>query len=83
MVSATFDSHVFFIELRAAGFNDSQAEALVNTIKKAHKDADLATKSDIKDLRYKMREMRYQIIISLGGIIAVAVAILAALNKLL
>ena len=33
-------------------------------------------------IRHEMREMRYQIIISLGGMLAVAVVILAGLIKL-
>ena len=89
MSSITFDSHLFFTELKESGFDDHQAEAVIKTFKRAHEDANLATKDDIKDLRneitrvrHEMREMRYQIIISLGGIIAVAVAVLAALIKL-
>ena len=94
MSSITFDIQPFFTELKEAGFDDQQAEAVINTFKKVYEDADLATKSDIKDLRqemrheirevrHEMREMRYQIIISLGGMIAVAVAILAALIKMM
>ena len=66
---------------------------MVNTFKRVYEDADLATRGDIKglrqemsqeirDVRHEMREMRYQIIISLGGMIAVAVVILAGLIKL-
>ena len=93
MSSITFDSYPIYTELKEAGFNDQQAEAMVNTFKRVYEDANLATKGDIKDLRqemrqeirevrHEMREMRYQIIISSGGMIAIAVAILAALIKL-
>ena len=86
MSSITFDSYPIYTELKEAGFNDQQAEAMVNTFKRVYEDANLATKGDIKELRQEMRheirEVRYQIIISLGGMIAVAVAILAALIKM-
>ncbi len=82
MSSITFDSYPIYTELKEAGFNDQQVEAMINTFKRVYEDANLATKGDIKDLRHEMREMRYQIIITLGGMIAVAVAILAALIKM-
>ena len=89
MSSITFDSCPIYTELKEAGFNDQQAEAMVNTFKRVYEDANLATKGDIKelrqeirDVRHEMREMRYQIIISLGGMITVAVVILAGLIKL-
>ena len=86
MSSITFDSYPIYTELKEAGFNDQQAEAMVNTFKRVYEDANLATKGDIKELRqemrHEMRELRYQIIVSLGGMIAVAVAILAALMKM-
>ena len=86
MSSITFDSYPIYTELKEAGFNDQQAEAMVNTFKRVYEDANLATKGDIKELRqemrHEMRELRYQIVISLGGMIAVAVAILAALIKM-
>ena len=86
MSSITFDSYPIYAELKEAGFNDQQAEAMVNTFKRVYEDANLPTKGDIKELRHEMNvirhEMRYQIIISLGGMIAVAVAILAALIKM-
>ena len=86
MSSITFDSYPIYTELKEAGFNDQHAEAMVNTFKRVYEDANLATKGDIKELRqemrHEMRELRYQIVISLGGMIAVAVAILAALIKM-
>ena len=86
MSSITFDSYPIYTELKEAGFNDQQAEAMVNTFKRVYEDANLATKGDIKELRqemrHEMRELRYQTVISLGGMIAVAVAILAALIKM-
>ena len=75
MSSATFDTHQLILTLKQAGFNDDQAEAVLETVKTAQKEADLATKTDL-------RELRYQLVISFGGMLTVAVVILAALIQL-
>jgi hypothetical protein len=45
-------------------------------------DTQLATKQDINDLRRDMHEMEYRIITRIGGMIVIAVGILAAIIKL-
>ena len=76
MNAVVFDTHLFVNDLKAAGFNDEQAEAVVNTVKKAYKEADVATKSDLRELEYRLK-------ISLGTMLAIAVSILAVLIKVL
>ena len=76
MNAIVFDTHLFVTELKAAGFDGRQAEAVVNTIKKSHKEADLATKFDL-------RELEYRLTIHLGSMLAVAVGALAVIIKVL
>ena len=76
MNAIVFDTHLFVNELKVAGFNDKQAEAVVNTIRKAHKAADIATKADL-------RELEYRLTICVGTMLAVAVGTLAVLIKVL
>ena len=76
MNAIVFDTHLFVSELKGAGFNDKQAEAVVNTIRKAHKVADIATKADL-------RELEYRLTIRVGTMLAVAVGALAVLIKVL
>ena len=76
MNAIVFDTHLFVTELKAAGFDDRQAEAVVSTIKKSHKEADLSTKADLSELEYRLT-------IHLGSMLAVAVGILAVLIKFL
>ena len=91
MNAITFDTYQFVTELKDAGFDERQAEAVVNTIKKSHRDADVATKGDIKDLRNEMRgEMRElehrltnQLTTRFGVMLVTAVTILAVLMKVL
>ena len=51
MSSTTFDTHQLILTLKQAGFNDNQAEAVLETVKEARKEADLATKTDLRELR--------------------------------
>ena len=76
MNAIVFDTHLFVSELKVAGFNDKQAEAVVNTIRKAHKVADITTKADL-------RELEYRLTIRVGTMLAVAVGALAVLIKVL
>ena len=63
------------------------AAAVVNTIKKSHQNADVATKGSIKDLcielRHEMRELEHRLTIRFGVMLAAAVGILAALMEIL
>ena len=83
MNAVTFDTYQLISDLKGVGFNERQAEAVVNTIKKAHKDADVATKGDIKELRHEMRELEHRLTIRFGVMLAAAVGMLAVLMKIL
>ena len=87
MNAVTFDTYQLVSDLKVVGFNERQAEAVVNTIKKAHKDADVATKGDIKELRtelrHEMRELEHRLTIRFGVMLAAAVGMLAVLMKIL
>jgi len=72
MTTTTFDTLAFAKKLKAAGFTDEQAETL------AHAQAELiderlATKSDLERLELRLT-------IRMGGMLALAVAFLAALK---
>jgi len=60
MPGFTFDTHESVKSLKAAGFNEAQAEALIAEFKKGHESgiAHLATKDDIKDTPQKIKEAR-------------------------
>ena len=87
MNGITFDTYQLISDLKEVGFNERQAEAVVNTIKKSHKDADVATKGDIKDLRHEMRELEHrlsnQLTMRFGVMLAAAVGMLAVLMEIL
>ena len=87
MNAVTFDTYQLISDLKGVGFNERQAEAVVNTIKKAHKDADVATKGDIKELRHEMRELEHrltnQLTMRFGVMLATAVGMLSVLMKIL
>ncbi len=87
MTTITFDTHEFFNELKNAGFSEQQAEvitklqkaAVAATLEQARHELDLdniATKRDLK-------ELELQLTIKMGAMLSVAVAIIAALVKLL
>lgn len=83
MASITFDTHKFVRTLKAAGVPESQAEAISDAFKEAQGEAELATKYDINDLKRDMHDMEQRLIIRLGGLIAVAIGLVAALVKLI
>ena len=80
MNAVTFDTYQFVSELKQAGFNDTQAEAVVNGIKRSHKEADIATKLD---LERGLRELEYRLTTRFGVMLAAAVGILAVLIRVL
>jgi phage I-like protein len=53
MALTTFDTHELVKDLKAAGFNDTQAEAVTQAVKNAREIdlSDLATKAEITALR--------------------------------
>ncbi len=75
MSTIAFDTLAYAKKLKAAGFNEAQAEALAQAQAELV-DERLATKQDLKELEYRL-------IIRLGTMIVVAVGIVATLVKLL
>ncbi len=71
MAPITFDTPKFIRTLKAVGAPKSQAQG----------EAELATKHDINDLKRDMHDMEQRLIIRLGGLIALAIGIVAALVK--
>ena len=93
MRAIAFDTLEFVKRLRAANFTEAQAEAMAEAIA-AVVTEQLATKADIAELRRELgaeiesvrreiKESEYRLTIRLGGMLAAAVAVVAALVKLL
>lgn len=76
MASITFDTHKFIRTIKAAGISEEQAEAIAMAFREAHLEAELATKTDL-------RELEYRLIIKLGAMMMAAIAAVATLVKLL
>ncbi|MGH6901512.1 MAG: hypothetical protein ACREIR_02080 [Geminicoccaceae bacterium] len=92
MASAIFDTHAFIKRLTAAGMPEQQAEALAEESTRLVGEQ-VATKQDVALLRADLELLRAditameqrikdQLTIRLGGMLAAAVAIIAALVKL-
>ena len=75
MSSIAFDTLAYAKRLKAAGFNEQQAEALAEAQVELI-DERLATKQDL-------RELEYRLIIRLGAMLVVAISIVATLVKVL
>jgi hypothetical protein len=82
MATAIFDTHAFVKRLAAAGMPVEQAEILAEENARLLGEQ-LATKHDIALLRADMDRLRDQLTIRLGAMLAGAIAIVAALVKLL
>ena len=76
MATITFDTHKFVRTLKEAGIPENQAEAIADAFRDAHIEAELATKTDL-------RELEYRLIIKLGAMMMAAIAVVATLVKLL
>ena len=76
MTTITFDTHKFIRTLKDAGIPESQAEAISEAFRAAHIEAEVATKTDL-------RELEYRLIIKLGAMMMAGIATVAALVKLL
>ncbi len=74
MTTITFDTQEAVIKLKAVGVSQEQADAFVRAIVESQ--YELATKRDLTDLENRL-------IIKLGGLIAIAIGIVAVLLKLL
>ncbi len=80
MAAITFDTHEFVKKLKAAGFSESQAEAVAEAQRDSLAqalDSQLATKTDISRLELKLIEhegefklIKWMLGIILGGVIA-------------
>ena len=82
MATVTFDTHKFIRRLRDSGMPDEQAEALTDALRDVQSEAELATKRDIQDLAMRIREVELPLTIKIGGMLVIAVGVLAALLKL-
>ena len=83
MISA-LDTHETVKSLTAAGFTDAQAEALTAAVKQAV-DVDLsniATKTDISDLRREVAEMKAELVKWVVGVGFAQVATILAVLRL-
>lgn len=69
------DSFAYAKKLKAAGFSDEQAEVQAEVLAELI-DERLTTKQDLKELEYRL-------IIRLGGMMVIAIGIVATLVKLL
>ncbi len=82
----TFDTLAFAKKLKEAGVPDAQAEVHAEAIAELI-DERIATKQDLKELEITLRrdvkELELRLTIRLGAMMAVSIAIIAALVKLL
>ena len=97
MATITFDTLAFVKQLKAAGFDEAQAEALSNAHKKSLNDIiedRLATKKDLKELEFGLKSdiirlekeiasSKTEIIKWVAGMLVVQAGVVAALVKLL
>jgi hypothetical protein len=60
-----------------------QAEAFASAVRDSHTSAELATKSDVRELKAEMRELELRMTIKLGIMLVGAISVIAALIKLL
>jgi hypothetical protein len=56
MNSIPFDTYAAVKRLREAGFDEGQAEALIRAVTEAQARTDLATRSDLNDLRHELKQ---------------------------
>ena len=81
---STLDTHETVKRLTGAGFTDAQAEALTAAVKEAVDidPSNLATKSDIADVRREMAEMKAELVKWVVGVGFAQVATILAVLKL-
>jgi hypothetical protein len=72
MATILFDSHTFIKRLKATGFTEEQAEAIVDASRDAL--SQLVTKDDLRELEQRMS-------IKFGALIAAAVGVLIAVLR--
>ena len=54
MSATSFDTYQVALNLKQAGFNDAQAEAVLEATKTTRNETGYATKSDLRELEYSM-----------------------------
>ena len=85
MTAITFDTLGYAKKLQELGFTREQAEGFAEIQRTIIEDR-LATKADLlvvkSELEQKLKELEYRLTIRLGGMMAVAIAIVAALVRL-
>ena len=75
MATITVDTYKFIRTPKDAGIPEAQAEAISEAFRTAHLEAEVSTKTDL-------RELEYRLTIKLGAMMMAAVATVAALVKL-
>ncbi|MCY4304042.1 MAG: hypothetical protein OXC62_04555 [Aestuariivita sp.] len=83
MTDAIFDTLAVTRQLKAKGFNADnadQAEAITEAVRSGVTGG-VATKADIADLKTEFAKCETRLILTMGGMIAVAVAILGILIR--
>lgn len=96
MTTAIFDTLIFANKLKAAGFNEKQAEAQAEALADVFEN-NVATKQDLKELearvdyrfndleqrfKHEMESLGYKLTIRLGGMLIIGIGALTALMKL-
>jgi hypothetical protein len=62
MATLTFDTYQLVQHLKESGISEKQAEAITYVIKDAHTASEVATKSDIHELRLEMKAMESSLV---------------------
>lgn len=85
MAQVYFDTLKFVETLEAAGLPAAQARAISAAVKESHEAVDVATKRDLEDVRKefeaKIERQTLQLTVRFGGMLVVAVGVLAAIIK--
>lgn len=81
MTATTFDTLMHAKKLQEKGFTAEQAEAQVELLKEVI-DNNLATKSDIYKINNKIDKLELILTIRFGGMLVLAVGVLAAIIKI-
>lgn len=78
MTTVTFDTRKAVRNLQAAGFSDTQADAMVDTLAEAFTDT-VATKTDIAEVKADIANLKAEVFRALwiqgGGIVALVVGL--------
>ena len=87
MATITFDTLKFVETLKTHGMHEEQAKGVAEAFKDAQGEAELATRRDMREvesnLKRDMRELEQRMVIKLGGLMVLAVGVVATLVKLL